>query len=85
MDDHYIHDVRKGVKGLKNKPYALFYSHGGGGRVEKAMRDLFWRVGTLVREPVDSRGYPSPKVLEACRSLGKALAEATLKGDAGVV
>jgi len=33
MDDHYILDVRKGVKGLKGKPYALFYSHGGGGRV----------------------------------------------------
>ena len=26
MDDHYIADVRKGMKGLKNKPYALFYA-----------------------------------------------------------
>jgi multimeric flavodoxin WrbA len=80
MDDHYIHDVRKGLQGLKGKPYVLFFSHGGGGRVEKAMRDLFRRVGTLVHEPVGSRGYPSPEVLEACRALGKVLAEAALKG-----
>ena len=37
MDDHYIYDVRKGLGGLKGKPYAFFYSHGGGGRVRKAM------------------------------------------------
>jgi flavorubredoxin len=79
MDDHYIADVRHGVKGLKNKPYALFFSHGGGGRVVKAMTDLFGRVGTRVREPVGSRGYPSPQVLEECRALGKALAEVALR------
>jgi flavorubredoxin len=79
MDDHYIHDVRKGLQGLKDKPYALFYSHGGGGRVVKAMTDLFRRVGTLVREPVGSRGHPNPDVLDACRALGQALAEAALQ------
>ena len=26
MDDHYIADVRKGMQGLKGKPYALFYA-----------------------------------------------------------
>ena len=31
IDDHYIHDVRKGLKGLRDKPYVLFFSHGGGG------------------------------------------------------
>ena len=76
MDDHYIADVRKGMQGLKDKPYVLFYSHGGGGKVIDAMRRIFRRVGTLVGEPVGSRGNPSPKILEECRALGKTLAEA---------
>ena len=76
MDDHYIHDVRKGLKGLKNKPYALFYSHGGGGRVRNVMTEIFKRVGTQVGEAVGSQGKPSPQVLEKCKELGEALAEA---------
>ena len=79
MDDHYIADVRKGMKGLKDKPYALFYSHGGGGRVVDAVKRIFRRVGTLVGEPVESRGYPSPDVLKKCRALGKTLAGAVLQ------
>lgn len=75
MDDHYIHDVRKGLEGLKEKPYVLFYSHGGGGRVKDAMR-IFRRVGTLIGEPVGSRGRPDQQVLERCKALGKELAEA---------
>ncbi len=73
MDDHYIQDVRKGLKGLKGKPYALFYSHGGGGRVRNAL-GIFKRVGTLVGEPVGSHGRPDPQVLERCRALGEELA-----------
>ena len=76
MDDHYIYDVRKGLEGLKEKPYALFYSHGGGGRVIDAMLRIFRRVGTLTGEPVGSRGKPDPEVLEECRTLGRELAEA---------
>ena len=76
MDDHYIADVRKGMQGLKGKPYALFCSHGGGGRVREVMVSLFKRIGTQVWEVVASRGYPSPGVLERCRALGKALGEA---------
>ena len=75
MDDHYVHDVRKGLKGLKGKPYVLFYSHGGGGRVREAMLNIFKRVGTLVAEPVGSHGKPDSKVLEKCKTLGKQLAE----------
>ena len=78
MDDHYIADVRKGMEGLKGKPYALFYSHGGGGKVIEAMKGIFKRVGTQVGEAVGSRGFPKPAVLEQCRALGKALAEAAL-------
>ena len=76
MDDHYIHDVRKGLKGLKDKPYVLFYSHGGGGKVRDAMLNIFQRVGTLIGEPVGSRGRPNQEVLEKCKALGKTLAEA---------
>jgi hypothetical protein len=32
LDDHCIVDVRKGMQELKAKPYALFGSHGSGGR-----------------------------------------------------
>ena len=76
MDDHYIADVRKGMQGLKGKPYVLFYSHGGGGKVIDAMKGIFKRVGTQVGEPVGSRGTAQPEVLEQCKALGKALAEA---------
>jgi len=76
MDDHYIYDVRKNLEGLKEKPYALFYSHGGGGRVKDVMQNIFKRIGTSVGEPVGSRGKPEPQVLEQCKALGKELAEA---------
>lgn len=79
MDDHYIQDVRMGVKNLKNKPYALFYSHGGGGRVVGVMTNLFKRVGTQVGEPVGSEGKPTPEVLDRCRALGRELARAASK------
>ena len=78
MDDHYIADVRKGMQGLKDKPYVLFYSHGGGGKVIDAMRSIFRRVGTQVGEAVGSRGNPSPDALAKCRALGKALGQAVL-------
>ena len=80
MDDHYIADVRQGMLGLKPKPYVLFYSHGGGGRVIEPMQGLFRRVGTLVGEPVGSRGRPAPQTLERCRALGRLLAEAAQAG-----
>ena len=43
------------------------------------MRSVLKRVGTQVKEEVGSRGYPSPEVLEQCKSLGKALAETVLR------
>lgn len=76
MDDHYIYDVRKGLDGLTNKHYVLFYSHGGGGRVKDVMPDIFKRVGTLIGKPVDSRGKPDSQVLNKCKALGKELAKA---------
>ncbi|MBN1640073.1 MAG: flavodoxin domain-containing protein [Anaerolineae bacterium] len=79
MDDHYIADVRQGMQGLKGKPYALFYSHGGGGRVIDAMKGIFRRVGAMVGAPVGSRGHPTPQILEQCRALGRMLADAARK------
>ena len=78
IDDHYIANMHKEMQGLKGKLYVLFYSHGGGGRVIDAMKGIFKRVGTMVGEPVGSRGYASPEVLEQCKALGKTLAEMTL-------
>jgi flavorubredoxin len=78
MDDHYIADVRDGREGLREKPYALFYSHGGGGRVKDAMERIFRRVGILVGEPVGSRGRPDRDTIERCKALGRALAGAIL-------
>ena len=75
MDDHYIQDVRKGLAGLKGKPYALFYTHGGGGRVRDSL-SIFRRVGTLVGNPIESYGKPTSEVLEKCKALGKQLASA---------
>ena len=77
MDDHYILHTRKGVKGMKEKPYSLFYSHGGGGRVREAMIGLFKYVGTQVGEPLGCPGEPSKEVLEKCRGLGSELAKKT--------
>ena len=76
MDDLYIHDVRKGLEGLRGKSYALFCSHGGGGRAKDVMLKIFKRVGTQIGELVESRGMPDSDVLEKCKALGKELAEA---------
>jgi flavorubredoxin len=71
MDDWYIHRNEPGYQG---KPYVVFYSHGGGGRVREAL-SLFSRVGTQVGESVGSRGAPSQTVLDKCRALGSELAK----------
>lgn len=75
LDDWYI--VQKSdSRGLKGKPYGLFLSHGGGGRARGPLEDLFSRMGTQVGETVTSRGRPNDAVLEACRELGRQLADA---------
>ena len=75
LDDWYI-AKKTNARGLTGKPYGLFYSHGGGGKVRGVMLNIFKRVGTLVGEPVGSRGRPSPEALEECKALGKMLAGA---------
>ncbi len=65
--------------GLTDKPYALFYSHGGGGKVRGVLENLFERMGTKVGQTVESKGAPDEQVLAACRELGAQLAEAAAK------
>lgn len=75
MDDWYINRNKPGYTG---KPYAVFYSHGGGGRVKDTL-SLFSRVGSQVGKPVESSGAPSKLVLDQCRVLGIELAKAVKK------
>ncbi|HHN46506.1 MAG TPA: FprA family A-type flavoprotein [Planctomycetes bacterium] len=76
LDDHHIASEIKGMPRLKDKPYALFYSHGGGGKVKKPLEDLFKRIGKKVGDTVESKGKPEGKVLETCKALGAQLAAA---------
>jgi multimeric flavodoxin WrbA len=71
MDDWYLHRNEQGYSG---KPYAVFYSHGGGGRVKESL-SLFSRVGTQVGQTVASSGSPNKAVLDQCRALGSELAK----------
>lgn len=74
MDDWYI-ARRAGSDGLEDKPYGLFYSHGGGGAVRGPLEKLFGRLGSQVGQTIESVGKPDDAVLKACRDLGRQLAE----------
>ena len=76
LDDWHI-AKQSGASGLTDKPYGLFYSHGGGGKVVGPLESLFASgVGTKVGETVESHGRPDGATLDACRALGRDLAEA---------
>jgi flavorubredoxin len=75
VDDWYIAG-KSNREGLENKPYGLFYSHGGGGSVRGPLEELFSRMGTKVGQTIESYGRPNQTVLEACRELGRQLASA---------
>ncbi|MEJ5310923.1 MAG: flavodoxin domain-containing protein [Anaerolineae bacterium] len=75
LDDWYLGKKTNPAR-LSNKPYALFLSHGGGGRAQRPFEDLFKQMGTKVGNTVVSAGRPTPPILEACRALGQQLARA---------
>ncbi len=80
IDDLYI--TRKiNRQGLVDKPYGLFYSHGGGGRVREPFERLFsmMKLGAKIGETIESSGSPNSKELEECRELGKQLVENSKK------
>ena len=73
MDDWYINRNKPGYTG---KPYAVFFTHGGGGRARSSL-ELFSRCGKKVGKTIESSGAPSLKVLQECRALGVELAKAS--------
>ncbi len=75
LDDWHI-ARQANADGLTEKPYALFYSHGGGGKVRDVLEKLFERMGTKVGQTVESKGAPDEQALAACRELGAQIAEA---------
>jgi len=75
LDDWYI-AWKSNRQHLEDKPYGLFYSHGGGGAVCGPLEELFSRMGTQVGETIESHGKPNKAVLGACRELGRQLANA---------
>jgi flavorubredoxin len=75
LDDWYLSKKANPTR-LSNKPYALFLSHGGGGRAKQPFEDLFRQMGTKVGNTVISAGRPTPATMEACRTLGRQLAQA---------
>jgi flavodoxin I len=76
FDDWYI-AAKSSRQGLEGKPYGLFYSHGGGGHVRGPLEELFGRMGSQVGVTIESYLRPNSAVLEACRELGRRLADAT--------
>jgi len=80
LDDHYIQTVVKKEEGYTGKPYALFYSHGGGGKVKSVMIQLFKRIGAQVCDPVGSYGKPNQQIMEECRELGMRLGRTAISG-----
>jgi NAD(P)H dehydrogenase (quinone) len=75
LDDWYI-AWKSNPHRLKDKPFALFYSHGGGGKVRGPLEELFSRMGNQVGETIESYGRPNQAVLQACHELGRQLAKA---------
>jgi flavorubredoxin len=73
LDDWYI-AKKTNTHGLTDKPYGLFYSHGGGGNVRGPLEDLFSRMGTKVGATIVSAGRPNAAILSECRKLGQQLA-----------
>ena len=72
FDDMYLWD--KSGESVKGKPAALFFSHGGGGRVREPFQVLAGKFFTNVGETVESRRPTGDEAKEKCRALGKELA-----------
>jgi NAD(P)H dehydrogenase (quinone) len=73
LDDWYLERNQPGNKG---KPFALFLSHGGGGRAQESLT-IFRYLGTQVGEIIISEGPPNEAVLQQCIELGAELAKRT--------
>ncbi|MGD0802473.1 MAG: flavodoxin domain-containing protein [Candidatus Bathyarchaeia archaeon] len=72
MDDWYI---KRNEPGYQQRPYIVFFTHGGGGRGKEAL-SLFNRLGTQVGKTVECQGTPNAQVLKECKALGTELGKA---------
>ncbi|UCF85983.1 MAG: flavodoxin family protein [Desulfobacteraceae bacterium] len=73
FDDMYLWD--KSGESVKGKPVALFFSHGGGGRVVEPFEYLAGKFFEQVGETVESRRPTGDEARKKCRALGKELVE----------
>ena len=79
LDDWHIAKQADETR-LTGKPFGLFYSHGGGGKVREPLERRFGTgIGTNVGTTIESRGKPTAAVVKACKELGKQVAEAVAK------
>jgi len=71
FDDIYLWD--QAGKPVKGKPAALFFSHGGGGRVKQPLEAFAQRFFQQVGETVEGRRPISDEAKKKCNALGKEL------------
>ena len=71
FDDIYLWD--QAGKPVKGKPAALFFSHGGGGRVKQSLEAFAQRFFQQVGETVEGRRPISDEAKKKCIALGKEL------------
>jgi len=71
FDDIYLWD--QAGKPVKGKPAALFFSHGGGGRVKQPLEAFAQRFFQQVGETVEGRRPISDEAKKKCIALGKEL------------
>jgi len=71
FDDMYLWD--QAGQPVKGKPAALFFSHGGGGKVRQPFESFAQRFFQQVGEAVEGRRPISSDVKKKCLALGKEL------------
>jgi multimeric flavodoxin WrbA len=75
IDDWYI---KRNESGYQARPYAAFFTHGGGGRGKEAFA-LFNRLGIQVGKTIECQGTPNTQTLIECKTLGSELGKVVKK------
>jgi multimeric flavodoxin WrbA len=78
FDDLYLWD--QAGKPVKGKPAALFFSHGGGGKVKQPFEYLAGRFFEQVGETIESARPISNEAKKKCFALGQKLARSLGQG-----
>ena len=71
FDDIYLWD--KSGESVKGRPAVLFFSHGGGGRVQEPFEYLAGKFFEQVGKTVESRRPTGEEAKKQCRAIGKSL------------